>query len=88
MKQLEKTPKISNQEKIQILEHLLQETLWMARRYADGRSTYAPKMFNDVVHTLDALGLQHLLVGDDGKRFADDGGLGIYQPETRKFVRD
>lgn len=23
---------------------------WMARRYADGRSTYAPKMFNDAMH--------------------------------------
>ena len=27
--------------------HVVRQTLWMARRYADGRNTYAVEMYND-----------------------------------------
>ena len=30
----------------------INEILWMARRYADGRLTYAPSMFNDAYDSL------------------------------------
>jgi len=28
---------------------IVREIWWMARRYADGRNTFAPKMFNDAI---------------------------------------
>jgi hypothetical protein len=36
----------------ELLAHALRETLWMARRYADLRQTYAPGMFNDALEAL------------------------------------
>lgn len=72
------------------LKYILKETLWMARRYADGRMSYAVSQFNEAIHELDALGLANLHEGDsaeDGKRFADDGMFGRYDPETRKHVK-
>lgn len=30
----------------------IRDIIWMARRYADGRSTYAPSMFNDAYDVL------------------------------------
>lgn len=78
-------------EENEILKEIIKDTLWMARRYADGRSTYAPTMFNNAVHRLDRLGLAHLHAGDsgeNGKRFADDGMLGVYDPNLRDFIRN
>ncbi len=37
---------------------------WMARRYADGRQSYAPSLFNDHVRTLLALGVPLNATGD------------------------
>ena len=34
------------QEKCEKLEEIIRNTLWMARRYADQRSTYAPSVVN------------------------------------------
>lgn len=72
------------------LKFALRQTLWMARRYADGRSTFAPSDFNEVVHMLDDMGLGELMPGDDAgrKRFASDGMLGEYNPETRQFDKE
>lgn len=75
-------------EQQQALLHIVEETLWMARRYADGRSTYAVQQYNDCVHLLDRVGLEHLLRGDpayNGSRFANDGMFGTYNPSTRKY---
>lgn len=59
----------------------IQEIIWMARRYADGRKTYAPSMFNNAQKIL------HFQLGDDilGKPdkvvrewpYATDGQFGI-----------
>ena len=75
--------------KIEVLKSLVKDTLWMARRYAHGRSSYAVSMYNQSVHRLDAIGLDSLLVPDnvDGKRFADDGMFGEYDPATRRYVK-
>lgn len=35
--------------------HALNEIVWMARRYADGRQTYAPSMFNEAYDILQEL---------------------------------
>ena len=69
------------------LKKIIRDTLWMARRYADGRRTYAVGLLNDAVHSLDELGLSELHRGDDGKRFADDGMFGVYDPKTKKYAR-
>src|SRR3972149_4434225 len=34
------------------IQEAVTKILWMARRYADGRSTYAPDMFNEAYDTL------------------------------------
>lgn len=76
------------EEENEALRYIVAQTLWMARRYADGRSSYATAMFNDSVYELDRAGLAHLFTGDpaeDYKRFADDGMLGKYDPKTRTF---
>jgi len=48
---------------------------WMARRYADMRSSYAPSMFNEHVRKLRALGfgLKHPLFARDGMGRTYDG---------------
>lgn len=74
-------------EENEALKRIIKDTLWMAYRYADGRSTYAPQMFNDAVHVLDSLQLSHLYIGElEGGRFASDGMFGIYDPVAKKFT--
>lgn len=79
------------EEENQALKYIVEQTLWMARRYADGRMTYAVSMFNDAVHELDRAGLSHLFTGDPAenhKRFADDGMFGRYDPEMKNFKKE
>jgi hypothetical protein len=79
------------EEENQALKYIVEQTLWMARRYADGRMTYAVSMFNDAVHELDRAGLSHLFTGDPAenyKRFADDGMFGRYDPEIKNFKKE
>lgn len=74
-----------------VLVEVVRDTLWMARRYADGRSSYSVQMLNDSVHLLDSVELGELLQGDpafDGKRFADDGMFGIYDPLTKQYKKN
>lgn len=53
------------------LERIVRELHWMARRYADGRSTYATARFNDCTRHLLALGVD-LQPGREGL-WARDG---------------
>lgn len=48
---------------------------WMARRYADGRSSYAPTKFNDHVRMIvdTGIGLNHPLYARDGMGRKFDG---------------
>ena len=67
----------------QTLKSIITEIWWMARRYADGRSTYAPGLFNQVIDLALKNGVQ---IGDDqGKIYADDGQLGEWDPLTQGF---
>jgi hypothetical protein len=34
------------------IKQAVKEILWMARRYADGRATYAPQLFNEAQKVL------------------------------------
>lgn len=38
--------------KKKIIKEAIKDILWMARRYANGRKTYAPGMFNDAYDVL------------------------------------
>lgn len=78
-------------EENEILKEIIRDTLWMAQRYADGRSTYAPHVFNMAVHKLDGLGLAHLHVGDpveNNRRFVKDGMYGEWCPVNKRFIKE
>lgn len=78
-------------EENEALKKIIEDTLWMALRYVDGRSTYAPHLFNRAVHKLDELGLGHLYDGEraeNNRRFARDGMLGDWDPVTRSFIKE
>lgn len=52
------------QERIRILEDCAKTLHWMARRYADGRQSYATGLFNDTTRTLLSLGVELNPTGD------------------------
>ena len=60
----------------QELEKIIIDTIWMARRYADGRKTYAVEMVNDAINNCVRLGLDikpdHTLINSGS--YATDGG--------------
>jgi hypothetical protein len=49
------------------LEQIIRDTLWMARRYADGRQTYAVGMYNDAARI--AINLGVVSYADFGKEY-------------------
>lgn len=49
----------------QELERIVRDLHWMARRYADGRMTYATSMFNNHTRRLLELGVELNPTGDD-----------------------
>ncbi len=59
---------------VEIKLQYLSDLVWMARRYADGRSTYAVSLYNDIVRSLVGRGVP-LLKLDEGL-WAKDGMFG------------
>jgi hypothetical protein len=53
------TPKKQNE----ILRAVIHDTFWMARRYANGRHTYAPTTVNECLDTLESIGIE--IEGDE-----------------------
>jgi hypothetical protein len=52
---------------------IIKQTMWMARRYADGRMTYAPGMYNDAAELAVELGVLSVNdFGHDAEIFAKD----------------
>lgn len=43
---------MNKQPNIEEVKKAIRDIVWMARRYADGRRTYAPSMFNDAYNAL------------------------------------
>lgn len=74
------------QVKNQRLEHIIRETLWMARRYADGRMTYAPETVNKCIDETFELGID--LSGPAEEIYAKDGILGSWNPVLKKFEKE
>jgi hypothetical protein len=75
--------------KIANLEHIIRETLWMARRYAHKRQTFAPTTVNECIELALKMGVEIAPDTVDGiELFADDGGLGKWLPEHHKFEKE
>ena len=55
-------------EREQILEAILRNTFWMARRYANGRKTYTPSVINNALSQLFFIGIK---IEDDNTLIAD-----------------
>jgi len=54
----------------ELLEYIIRETLWMARRYADRRMSYATSMYNNAARI--AQSLEILDKNPDGTWWAED----------------
>jgi hypothetical protein len=74
--------------KLANLEYIVRETLWMARRYAHGRSTFAPTTVNECVDLAIKIGIKVEVDGINGQTYADDGGLGKWKPEHQRFEKE
>lgn len=68
------------------LEHIIRETLWMARRYADGRSTYAPETVNKCIDKALELGID--LDGPPEEMYASDGMFGKWNTKLQMFEKE
>lgn len=70
------------------LKWVIEQLAWMARRYADGRSTYAPAMCNEALDVAKALGVEiesdTTLPDPD---YATDGMFGRWNADEGRFVR-
>jgi hypothetical protein len=55
------------------LESIILDIYWMARRYADGRQSYAVGMYNDAIELAVKLGLPITCDPIAGSYFAQDG---------------
>ena len=58
--------------RLSVLEMIVKDFHWMARRYCDGRSSYAPSLFNEHTKRLLELGII-LDSNSDGTIWAGDG---------------
>lgn len=82
--------KLNDNDRIQALEYIVKETLWMARRYAHNRRTYAPSIVNECVDIANKqLNLNILPDTVDGiEMYARDGDLGKWNSDLQKFERE
>jgi hypothetical protein len=71
---LEMTPE--QRYKMMVLEHLCTELHWMARRYADGRKTYAVEEVNNATDLMLSLDVDVAPCAEQ-KIYARDGDFGI-----------
>jgi hypothetical protein len=70
------------------MEEIIRETLWMARRYAHGRSTYAPSTVNQCIDTALKLGIEITADHVVGGMYADDGMFGKWNPSIGQFQKE
>lgn len=71
------------------LSEIIKDILWMARRYAHNRSSYAPWLINTRIDQALKLGIEIEKDTVDGiEMYADDGMLGKWNPEKRRFEKE
>ena len=82
--------KTNDKDRIQALEYIVRETLWMARRYAHNRRTYAPSIVNECVDIANKQLNLNILPDtvDDIEMYARDGDLGKWNTEMQRFERE
>lgn len=68
-----------------VMRQIIADTLWMARRYAHNRFTYAPTTVNEAIDAAENLGIKITEDKEIGK-YADDGQLGKWDIELKRFV--
>lgn len=69
---------------VEIPEDMLLNLLWMARRYADGRSTYSPYVFNECYEYIKRLNLEIIdtETPDETCKFFPYAQDGMYDEKT------
>lgn len=72
MKKTKKPSKLDLEIENATLKRIVQNLHWMARRYADGRQTYATSMMNEATRDLLRMGVNLNMC--DGTLWARDGG--------------
>lgn len=70
--QIEKLARLLEPYQIEKLLEIVTDFHWMARRYADGRMSYATSLFNDHTRVLQSMDIE-LNPTADGVLFAQDG---------------
>jgi hypothetical protein len=69
------------------LRQVITEIFWMAQRYANGRCTYAPTVYNQAID----LAIKNGWVpekNDNHPLYADDGDLGKWMPQYQRFEKE
>lgn len=70
------------------MKHVFREVLWMAARYADGRSTYAPGMVNQAIDVAKRAGIEIEPDATRGCRvYCTDGSFGEWDAQLGRFVQ-
>lgn len=77
--------KMTPQEEADFFKHIVHEILYMAARYADGRSTFTPLIVNQIIDKLKEKGYEKQLL--NGIEYAKDGMFGTWDSEIQSFVR-
>jgi len=72
-----------------VMRYIIKETMWMARRYAHKRSTFAPATVNECIMLSESVGVNidtDRMLGEEEKvMYAEDGMLGKWNPDTESF---
>jgi hypothetical protein len=66
------------------LRKIIGEIWWMAQRYANGRSTYAPSMYNQMID----LAIKNGVKLEADEIYAEDGDFGKWIPERQCFEKE
>ena len=79
---------MSLENQIVILKEIIQETIWMARRYANNRRSYATSTVNEYIDIALKLGvnIKPDLVDGIGM-YANDADLGRWDPAEQAFFK-
>ncbi len=76
--------KNSLKEQNNTLRKIIGEIWWMAQRYANGRSTYAPSMYNMAID----LAIKNGVTFETNDIYAEDGDFGKWIPEHQCFEKE
>tara|TARA_R100001086_G_scaffold246872_2_gene179858 strand:+ start:1004 stop:1345 length:342 start_codon:yes stop_codon:yes gene_type:complete len=74
------------------LKYIVRETIWMARRYAHNRRTFAPSTINECIDIALKMEINidkdRMLGQNETVMYAEDGDLGKWNSELQKFEKE